>query len=110
MNMIIILSCNSIPAEQQRLRWGFPPKELRPSTDPTHPVELTNGERVSVDVMATATVSGDRGERAKEKEKTGAEGVSEKRKQEDDIENAQKGESFKFKFRILILKSSISSS
>ena len=35
----------------QRLRAGFPPKELKPSADPNLPVQLANGERVQVDVV-----------------------------------------------------------
>ncbi len=41
----------SIPPEMQRLRSGFPPKELKPGPDPTQPLELANGERVSVDII-----------------------------------------------------------
>ena len=45
-------SHGSIPPEKQRLRSGFPPRELKPpSDDPSLPVELANGERVSVDVI-----------------------------------------------------------
>ena len=50
---ISLMSCDSIPAERQRLRSGFPPKELKPGSDPAHPLELTNGERVSVDIIET---------------------------------------------------------
>ena len=35
----------------QRLRAGFPPKELKPGADPSVPVQLANGERVQVDVV-----------------------------------------------------------
>ena len=35
----------------QRLRAGFPPKELKPGADPNVPVQLANGERVQVDVV-----------------------------------------------------------
>ena len=35
----------------QRLRAGFPPKELKPGNDPNLPVQLANGERVQVDVI-----------------------------------------------------------
>ena len=48
----------SIPAEQQRLRAGFPPKELKPGDDPTCPVELVNGERVSVDIVNIGVAMG----------------------------------------------------
>lgn len=37
-----------IPCNCQRLRWGFPPKELHPSEDNT-PLCLSHGERVSVE-------------------------------------------------------------
>lgn len=40
-----------IPPERQKLRSGFPPRELLPPADPTHPVNLTNGEKVSVEVL-----------------------------------------------------------
>ncbi len=44
----------SIPPGQQRLRSGFPPKELLPELgDPSLPVNLANGERVSVDILAS---------------------------------------------------------
>lgn len=49
---------SSIPPVQQRLRSGFPPKELLPECDdPSLPVNLTNGERVSVDIIASADSS-----------------------------------------------------
>ena len=35
----------------QRLRAGFPPKELKAGADPNAPVQLANGERVQVDVV-----------------------------------------------------------
>ena len=35
----------------QRLRAGFPPRELKPGVDPNLPVQLVNGERVQVDVV-----------------------------------------------------------
>lgn len=82
--------------EQQRLRWGFPPKELRPSADPTHPVELTNGERVSVDVVAGAERGGKKREGGST-EGRGAEGEREEgdddniRRKEQDFESARKG-------------------
>lgn len=37
-----------IPSNCQRLRWGFPPKELRPSEN-DEPLTLSHGERVSVE-------------------------------------------------------------
>lgn len=37
-----------VPSNCQRLRWGFPPKELRPSED-NAPLTLSHGERVSVE-------------------------------------------------------------
>ncbi len=48
----IILSYSSIPASRQKLRSGFPPRELLPPDDPTRPLDLANGEKVSVDVIA----------------------------------------------------------
>ena len=39
----------SIPVPNQRLRWGFPPKELHPSEDPSSPFKLSHGECVSVE-------------------------------------------------------------
>ena len=88
-----------IPAEQQRLRRGFPPRELRPSEDPTHPVELTNGERVSVDVVTTSVPSGGgekdgggvKSEEVKEKEVEDEDDVRVKRK-EQELESAQQGQ------------------
>ena len=41
----------SVPPVNQRLRAGFPPKELKPGADPSVPVQLANGERVQVDVV-----------------------------------------------------------
>ena len=38
-----------IPVHQQKLRWGFPPKELLPPEDHTSPLPLSHGERVSVE-------------------------------------------------------------
>ena len=35
----------------QRLRTGFPPKELKSGADPNEPVQLANGERVQVEVV-----------------------------------------------------------
>lgn len=89
--------------EQQRLRWGFPPKELRPSSDPTHPVELTNGERVSVDVVAGVEGVGKKTKGAENvaPKRRGAEGEGEEesgggdensiRRKEQDVESARKG-------------------
>ena len=58
--------------------------------DPTHPVELTNGERVSVDVVATAA-SGVTTKDSKEAEVEGK-GVEERdRDRLKEIESAQKG-------------------
>ena len=83
--------------DQQRLRWGFPPRELRPSSDPTHPVELTNGERVSVDVVSGGVdggVSERTGTEGQGREK-GAEGGTEDedsaKRKEQDIESTRKG-------------------
>ena len=55
-------SHRSIPPEKQRLRSGFPPRELKPpSEDPSLPVNLANGERVSVDVIGPVEgVAGDK--------------------------------------------------
>lgn len=44
-----------IPPLQQKLRWGFPPKELCPSEDPSSPLALSHGERVSVEKIAPVT-------------------------------------------------------
>ena len=96
----LFVSC-SIPVEQQRLRWGFPPKELRPS-DPTHPVELTNGERVSVDVVAGAEGVGNKrgGDKKGSPERRGAVGEREEgddnKRKEQDMESASKGKNFTF--------------
>ena len=38
-----------IPSNQQRLLSGFPPRELLPPDDPSAPLPLGNGERVSVE-------------------------------------------------------------
>ena len=83
----------SIPAEQQRLRWGFPPRELRPSVDPTHPVELANGERVSVDVVASAVVKGG-GREEGEGEREGGENkeVDSVKQKVEDLDSARLGE------------------
>ena len=85
----------SIPAEQQRLRWGFPPRELRPSVDTTHPVELANGERVSVDVVASAVVKGG-GEKGGGEDEGGGEGedkeVDSVKRKAQDMESARKGD------------------
>ena len=43
--------CCSIPVERQKLRSGFPPRELHCPEDPTQPVALVNGEKVSVDIL-----------------------------------------------------------
>lgn len=40
-----------VPVERQKLRSGFPPRELHPPEDPTQPVALVNGEKVSVDIL-----------------------------------------------------------
>lgn len=37
-----------VPTNQQRLLSGFPPRELIPPEDPSAPLPLSNGERVSV--------------------------------------------------------------
>ena len=42
---------SSVPPVNQRLRAGFPPKELKPGSEPDLPVQLANGERVQVDVV-----------------------------------------------------------
>ena len=95
----------SIPPEQQRLRWGFPPRELRPSADPTHPVELTNGERVSVDVVPslppapaptdTTTDPAERGRGAREErdeeEDEDEEYKARVKRKEQEVESAQRG-------------------
>lgn len=84
----------SIPSEQQRLRWGFPPQELRPSADPTHPVELCNGERVSVDVVAGRdgrVVGVERGEGMVEGERNRGEDEDSAKQREDDAESTRKG-------------------
>lgn len=46
-----------IPSEQQKLRWGFPPKELCRPEDPSTPLPLSHGERISVERMTTHTES-----------------------------------------------------
>ena len=49
--MHILLLMSSVAPVNQRLRAGFPPKELKPGGDPSLPVQLANGERVQVDVV-----------------------------------------------------------
>lgn len=51
--MLCLLS--RIPLERQKLRSGFPPRELHPPSDPSQPVALANGERVSVDILPAST-------------------------------------------------------
>lgn len=41
----------SIPAHLQKLRSGFPPRELCPPSDPSQPVSLANGDKVSVEKL-----------------------------------------------------------
>jgi hypothetical protein len=41
-----------IPSSQQKLRWGFPPRELTQPDDPLSPLPLTHGEKVSVERIA----------------------------------------------------------
>lgn len=43
-----------IPASEQKLRWGFPPKELLAPEDPGAPLPLSHGERVSVERIGGA--------------------------------------------------------
>ncbi|XP_019851334.1 PREDICTED: deubiquitinating protein VCIP135-like isoform X2 [Amphimedon queenslandica] len=43
-----------IPLSQQKLRWGFPPKELLAPEDPRAPLPLSHGERVSVERVGGA--------------------------------------------------------
>ena len=40
----------NVPASQQVLRFGIPPKVFQPS-DPSDPVNLQNGDRVTVEVV-----------------------------------------------------------
>ena len=49
----------SIPAHCQKLRLGFPPRELRPPSDPTQPVDLANGEKISVDMITQTKGQGE---------------------------------------------------
>jgi len=51
--VILIVFCNLkyTPHRRQRLRCGFPPKQLHPPSDPTQPLNLANGDRVLVDVI-----------------------------------------------------------
>ncbi len=68
----------SIPPVRQRLRSGFPPKELLPeSGDPSLPVNLTNGEKVSVDIVA-AVDSGIAMDTSSTEETAGGDEVDEK--------------------------------
>ena len=41
----------SVAPGNQRLRAGFPPKELKAGSEPNLPVQLANGERVQVDIV-----------------------------------------------------------
>ena len=43
-----------IPVSVQKLRWGFPPKELLAPEDPAAPLPLSHGERVSVERVGGA--------------------------------------------------------
>ena len=53
----------------QRLRWGFPPKELRPSEEESSsPLSLSHGERVSVEWV------GQSGSRRGQEERSGSYG------------------------------------
>lgn len=52
----------SIPPDRQKLRSGFPPRELQPPADPQQPVDLANGEKVSVDIIPPHTVAEDQTE------------------------------------------------
>lgn len=45
-----------IPRHRQKLRSGFPPRELHPPLDVTQPVKLDNGEKVSVDILPPTPV------------------------------------------------------
>lgn len=36
----------------QRLRCGFPPRELHPPSDASQPLNLANGDRVLVDIIS----------------------------------------------------------
>ena len=47
---------------QQKLRCGFPPKELHPPTDVSQPLNLANGDRVLVDVISDQSEQPQKGE------------------------------------------------
>lgn len=49
-----------IPPHRQKIRSGFPPRELHPPSDPTQPVNLENGEKVSVDILPPTPVTEER--------------------------------------------------
>jgi len=40
-----------VPPSRQKLRSGFPPRELVAPSDPTLPVALANGDKVSLDIL-----------------------------------------------------------
>ena len=47
---------------QQKLRCGFPPRELHPPSDSSQPLNLANGDRVLVDVISDQSVQPEKGE------------------------------------------------
>ena len=53
-------SMSRIPPHRQKIRSGFPPRELHPPSDPTQPVDLENGEKVSVDILPPTPVTEER--------------------------------------------------
>ena len=47
---------------QQRLRCGFPPKELHAPNDTSQPLNLANGDRVLVDILSDQSEQPQKGE------------------------------------------------
>ena len=47
---------------QQRLRCGFPPRELHAPSDTSQPLNLANGDRVLVDVISDQSEQPQKGE------------------------------------------------
>ena len=54
-----------IPCNEQILRSGIPPKIMVPPSDATHPVDLQNGDRVTVERSIKTAVSSEQEEPGK---------------------------------------------
>ena len=52
----VVMVTFSIPACKQKLRSGFPPRELVPPDDPSLPVDLADLEKISVDIVTGTEV------------------------------------------------------